>query len=157
MRCACLAWLMLVGVLSCPATGQAQDRKGEGKPAEIEVWAIRATTKNSDVSPELRELADALKKQFKYTGFKLERKAAGRAEMDKSFSTGLVGGYKATATPRQRIDGRIKLQIQVQNRVSQDEQTVLNTTVTAEAGKLVPLGCGPLEGGDYLIIAVRAR
>ena len=89
---------LLIGLLGANA-GLAQD-KGDKKSADIQVWAIRATTKNKDISPELKRIAEKLKKQFKFTGFKLEKNATGTAEIGKAYSTPLIGGYPASVTPR---------------------------------------------------------
>lgn len=135
------------------ALGCAQALADDKSPVNMEVWSIRATTKNSDISPELKGLANALKQQFKYTGFKLEKRSPGRAPLGKSFSATLIGGYQATVTPKSRAGKKIQLQVVV----SKGGKAVINTTFTVEAGKLVALGAGPLDGGDYLISAVRAR
>ena len=66
---------LTIGLLGTSA-GLAQD-KGDKKSTDIQVWAIRATTKNKDISPELKRIAEELKKQFKFTGFKLEKSATG--------------------------------------------------------------------------------
>ena len=131
----------------------------DSKPADVEIWAIRATTKNSDVSPELRTLATALKKQFKYTGYKLEKKSSGRVALGKPFKAKLVGDYEATVTPKERKDGgkRIQLEVIVTKREGKQTKTVSKSTVVNKAGPFLPYGCGSLDGDDYLLVAVRAR
>jgi hypothetical protein len=149
------ALLLIVSGLFAPLAAQAQDNQ----PFQVEVWAVRATTKNKDVAPELRELAKSLQKQFKYTGFKLERRTSERAEPGKPFTTTLIEGYEVKITPQGRADGdkQVKLDIEVTKREGQKRTSVLKCTVTNRAGTLVPYGCGSLANDDYLIMAIRAR
>lgn len=161
---------IIVGLLAAGG-GLAQDKgkekdkdkdKDRKDAAEIEVWSIRATTKNKDISPELKELAEVLKKQFKFTGFKLEKKASGKPETGKSFDSASIGTYKVSVTLSERKDKNITLKVLVKQ-VEKDkdgkekEKNVLDTTVKVEAGKSVPFGGLALEGGDSLILAIRAR
>ncbi len=139
-----------------------KDKEKDRQVVEVEVWAIRATTKNSDISKELEDLAKVLKKQFKYTGFKQEKTASKKdVSLGKDFSTDLIGNYKVAITPKELKEEskqkRIKLDVAITRHEGKEDKKVLNTTVTIEAGALLPIGCGPLEDGDYLIIAVRAR
>jgi hypothetical protein len=119
----------------------------------VEVWVIRATTKDKDISPELRELAKKLQKDFKYTGFKLEHRAIGHTELDRGYTTELLDQYRGTVTPRRREGRNIRLQFEALRR----GKSILNTTVTAPTGSFVPFGVGPLNNQDFLITAVRAR
>lgn len=147
---------ILLGLLA-PACVAAADKR----PVEVEVWTIRATTKNAEISEELRGLARVLKKQFKYTGFKIEKKADRRVELGKAWKLDLIGDYLLSVTPKTRSDSRIQLELAVRKRLvekgKKKEKTVLKTTLTLKSGPLMPLGCGPLEDGDYLITAIRAR
>jgi hypothetical protein len=147
----------MLAVVGGWVTACAAPTMDDKKPVDVEIWVIRATTKNDKVSAELRDLADALKKQFKYTGFELAKKLPGRAELGKSFSGSLLASYKATVTPKEREGNRVKLQLVVTTQEDKKQKTVLNVTATHKAGPLVPYGCGSLAGGDYLIIAVRVR
>jgi hypothetical protein len=142
---------LMIGWLGSNA-GLAQD-KGDKKSAEIQVWAIRATTKNKDISPELKRIAEELKKQFKFTGFKLEKSATETKEIGKAFSTPLIGGYTANVTP-QKIEGkRITLEIEV----LKGKERKIKTTVTLSAGKFQLQGGLDLDGGDALIVAVSGK
>jgi hypothetical protein len=149
-RCTAAVLVMsLAGVAVCVG----QQKKEERKSTDIQVWAIRATTKNKEISKELRELADKLKKDFKFTGFKLEQKASGSAALDKAYNATLTGGYQANVTPKS-IDGKqVKLQVQV----LKGKDSKLNTTVTVKAGQFQLLGGMSLDGGDQLIVAVSAK
>jgi hypothetical protein len=147
----CWSWL-LVGALLTPAV-----RAEDTGPAMVQVWSIRATTKHEKVSPELRELAKVLKKQFKYTGFTLEGRSTGRAELGKEYAASLPERYRVEVTPKQRTGERITLQVLVSRKEGKEYKKRVETTVTVRQNAFVPIGCGPLGGGDQLIIAVRAR
>ncbi len=147
---------MLAGVVTVAWLGAglvaAQDRD-EGKKTDLQVWAIRATTKNKDVSPELRDIADKLKKQFKYTGYKLEKRASGSAAIGKDFTADLIGGYSTKITPK-RYDGK-KVTLQVV--LLKGKESKLDTTVTLNAREFTLIGGPALDGGDVLILAVSGK
>lgn len=134
----------------------AQASGGENA-AEIQVLAIRATTKNTVISPELRELAEALKKQFKFTGFSLERKARGRVKLDEPFKTGLIGGYRAEITPKAHDGQRVTLALAVYEEAEKDPKPRLKLTFTIPVKKFHLSGGFSLGSGDALILAVSAR
>lgn len=121
---------------------------------QISVLAIRATRDNSDISPQLRELAKKLKKQFTYTGYKLENRAEGRTEVGKALQTPtLEGGYVVHVLPKKREGKRTEMQV----RVVQGRRVKLDTTYTANCGAY-QLTLLDLPGvGDDLILAVSAR
>jgi hypothetical protein len=144
---------MLIIAVGLTGVATAWAQKDDRKSADLQVWTIRATTKNSEISPELRTIAEQLKKQFKYTGFKLERRATGHADLGKAFSTALVGDYQARITPQKHDGRRVTLQVEV----LKGDQRQYNATVTLEAGKFQLQGGWALEGGDALIVAVAAR
>ena len=109
----------------------------EKKPThDVTVWAIRATKSNSEISPDLRPIAEQLKKQFKYTGFKLEKKAA-KPGVDEgsTFSASLIAGFSARITPVERKDNRIKLKIEVIQRKGKQQRPRMRTTVTIDRGR----------------------
>jgi hypothetical protein len=160
MQCWRAILLPLILALVIPAGTLGDDKdKDKDKAVELEIWAIRATTKNKEVSKELTEIADVLKKSFKFTGFKLEKKHSGKADMGKSFSAEVTGGYTVTVTPTERTekDKKITLKVVVTKGKGKDEKKPLNVTCTLEVGKLLPAGGLPLDDGDNLIVAVRAR
>lgn len=148
------AVVALLGAL-CVTTVRAAERLAEKKTAEVQVWAIRATTRNAEISPELRPIAEKLKAQFKYTGFKLEKREKGTTETGKALSVTLVGGYSATVTPRSVDEQRVQLQIQV--RKSGEDKPRLDATLTINAGEFQLSGGWDLGEGDALIVAVAAR
>ncbi len=127
--------------------------KEELVTATVQVWAIRATKKNSDVDKELKELADKLKRDVSYTGFKLEKRTGGSASSDKAYAGELIGGYSVKVTPKRNDGKKVQLEILIQG------PKTTKATVTLNAGEYLPLGgsAQPLEGGDALIVAVSAR
>lgn len=139
----------LVLALVCGAA-QAGD---ERKTADIQVWAIRATTKNTEISPELKGLAEKLKQQFKYTGFKLEKRSGGKTDVGKTFTATLLGEYSAKVTLRKHDGKRVELQIEV----LKDKSPALKTTVTLPVGESQLMGGWKLNDTDALIAAVAAR
>jgi hypothetical protein len=147
-----LIWTLVL--LALPAPGAWAD---ESAPALLEVWSIRATTSHEKVSPELRELAAALKKQFKYTGFTLAERDRGRAALGNEFKADLPQRYRVEITPKARADNRITLRIVVSRKRGDKYEKRVETTVTVKQNAFIPIGCGSLAGGDQLIIAVRAR
>jgi len=146
---------LAVLVASCVSAGQAGALLAEKKTAEVQVWAIRATTRNAEISPELRPIADKLKSQFKYTGFKLEKREKGTTETGRALSVALVGGYSAAVTPKSVDEQRVQLQIQV--RKSGEDKPRLDATLTINAGEFQLSGGWDLGEGDALIVAVAAR
>jgi hypothetical protein len=140
--------LSLVGAAVC--VGQ---QKPERKSADIQVWAIRATTKNKEISKELQSLAEKLKRDFKFTGFKLEQKASGSAAIGKAYNTALPGGYQVNVTPKSSDGKQVELQVEV----LKGKDRKLNSTVKVRAGEFQLFGGMSLDGGDQLIVAVSAK
>lgn len=137
--------------LAGAAPAHAQDK------IDVQVWAIRATNANRDVSPELKELAETFRKSgLAYTGYKLERKASGSVEAGQPYATALIGDFSARVTPR-RDKGRMQLDIQVLRKERDREKPVVKTAVTVDPGRFQPVGGPKLDGGDVLIVAVTGR
>lgn len=149
--------ILVVFVTLLVEVAAAQQKKSP--TYEVSVWAIRATKSNSEVSPELKPIVKDLRKQGKYTGFKLERKKTGKVSEGKTFTADLVAGFKAKVTPVERKGGRLRLKIEIARREGKKERQLLSTTVTLSRGKF------HLQGGwkiapkseDALIVAVSAR
>lgn len=145
-----LAAVLAMALLSA-SFGQAQDTSK--RKTDIQVLAIRATNKNTEISPELKEIADELKKQFKFTGFKLEKRATGSAGIDEAFKTPLFEGWEARVTPKENDTKRVKLQIEIAKGKDKPD----SATVTVPLGKFQLMGGQKLENGDSLIVAVAGR
>ena len=147
-----VALALIVGLGGFAA--RAGDDKDEKKTVDIQVLAIRATTKNKDISPELKGIADVLKKQFKFTGFKLEKKETGsKTPIGKAYNLALPGGYQINVTPKSSDGKKVELQVEV----LKGKERKLNATYTLEAGKFQLQGGWDLDGGDALIVAVSGR
>ena len=150
--------LAMLGSSACLAQdkGKDKDKSKDKKPAatsvSVQILGIRATRSNKDVSPELSQLAEKLKKQFSFTGFKLEKRLNGTAATDKAFSGALISGFSVSVTPKSSDGKRVQLQVDV----SQDGKSKSSVTATSTAGEFVPY-IFPLSGGDSLIICVSAR
>ncbi|MBL8879152.1 MAG: hypothetical protein JNG88_08535 [Phycisphaerales bacterium] len=143
--------------ICCVLLAPVPIRAGEDKDFDVQILAIRATTANSEVSPELKDLAEKLSKQFKYTGFKLEKKAAGQAKIDKAFEAELIENYSAEVTPRELKDDRVKMNLKVTRREDGKPKTKLKTDLTTERGKFVLVGVEKLGKDEFLIIAAAVR
>ena len=163
-----VVWLLCLGttvsLAQQPPPRPEKKPKEEPKPArkdsapktvDLQVWGIRATTKNSEISPDLRNVADQLKSQFKFTGFKLETRQPGSVPLGRTFTASLTGNYQVKVTPQKVEDKRVTLQIEVAQIKPPKPGT--STTVTVDAGKYQLIGGPALDGGDTLIVAVSGR
>lgn len=151
-------WTCLTLALTLPATFGNSNPRPESilfadGPVPIEVLAIRATTNDTVISPELRDLAKKLRSQFKFTGYKLEKRAALRAAVGQAANSALVGGYAIEVTPKSNDGKRVELQI----RILQGKRGKLNTTVTVNARCHQFIGGMNLGDGDELIVGVSAQ
>ena len=151
------ARMMGVVLLGLIGIGGVVPALADDKPVNLQVWTIRATTKNKDISGELKGIADQLKKQFKYTGFKLEKRGGGQAAIGKKFSTGLIGGYEVNITPKRRDGSRVQVQVEFLKAEKDRKVRVLNATVTLPAGQFQLFGGWKLNATDALIVAVSGR
>lgn len=147
--------LVLAAAAAWTAAAGALDQDA----VELQVHAIRATTKNTEISKELKEIADQLKKTFKYTGYKLEKTAGGKTEIDKAWSGDLAGGYRVEVTPTERKDTQAQLRVSIFRKVDGRERKEATQTFRVERGKFQLIGGDKfkLDGGDDLIIAVGWR
>ncbi|MBW7904579.1 MAG: hypothetical protein LC135_08185 [Phycisphaerae bacterium] len=143
--------LTLAGLAAGAPSALAQD-------VEVTVLAIRATKSNNDVSPELRDIAAQLRKQFQYTGFKLEQRRAGRTALEKVHTATLIGPYSAEITPTAASERTVQLKCQLLRRDADGKKTaVLRSTVTVEKGRYQLFGGPSLGDGDVLIMAVTGK
>jgi hypothetical protein len=151
------SWLVLAADQPKPDS-KSPEPKADNKPVELKIWVIRATTKSKDVSPELKSFTEKLK-GFKYTGFKLEKKLDGKAEIGKTFTTPLITGYQASVTPKNREKdkdiARIALHLEVQK--EKEKKPRLSTDFKVEADVFQPFGGWELGDGDVLIIFLSAK
>ncbi len=138
-------------ILAAPAVAAAADT------AAVQVWAIRATKRNSDISPELKDMADALKKDFKYTGYKLEKKTGGSVDVGKSLKKELIGDYLVTVEPSEKSEDKVTLKLTVLEKKDGKEKRRFSTTLKLTKGKAQLVGRWDLDNGDVLILAVSAK
>jgi len=151
-----------VAALTCVAAAASASAAAGDAAYEVTILAIRATKSNSEVSPELRAIVPELKKQYEnYTGFKIVGKASKSTDQGKTVSLDVTGGYQASATPLKRDGKRVQFKMQVTKaaRGKGKDQTLLNTTVTIDAGRYQLFDIGRVEGdgADKLIIAGSVR
>ncbi|HEY3243964.1 MAG TPA: hypothetical protein VGM03_11505 [Phycisphaerae bacterium] len=149
-------WVMCVLLTLAAAATRADDKSDS---VTFQIWSIRATHSDKEISKELEKLADALKKTFKYTGYKLLKTDKTSAELNKSVTSTLPGPYKLTLTPQKRADEKITYKLQITERKGDKDVEKLNTTVaiTPERFQLTGGSAYKLEGGDDLIIAISVK
>jgi hypothetical protein len=155
MRTTTLITTLVLAAGLAAATARAADPPSDGKKVTVEVLVIRATTKNKDISPELKELADKLRKQFKYTGFKLEKRLAGTTDLGVAYKTPLIGDYEAAITPQKREGKRLTLQMRVAKKG--EDKPKLDMSATIPAGEFQLTGGWDLDGGDALIVGFAGK
>jgi hypothetical protein len=147
--------LLLVLAMVMPAAF-AEGADG-GSSVAIQVWVIRATKSNDEISKELKPLAEKLKRQLKYTGFKLEKKASGEAKIGSAYSTPLLEKYSARVTPKKIEGKRVQLRVQVFEKKKDRNEERFEVTITTTRGEFQLFGGWPLANKDALIIAVSGR
>lgn len=125
--------------------------------ADVEVFSIRGTSKNSEISPQLRSLADTLRKAVKHTGFTLANTTRQSVELGKSANCPAPGGYSAVVTPLKRDGQKVQVQVEVLRKEGGKDVSKLKSTITIVGGKHQLFTGFPLDGGDSLILAVSAK
>ncbi len=140
----------VLAVSAATAVASAADK------VRVQILAIRATTSNTKISPELKSLASKLKKDFKYTGYTLEKKTGGTIEVGKSKSYSLVGRYSAVVQATAK-GSKIKIKFELREKSGKTSKTKLSTTLSLKPGKSQILGRWSLGKGDVLILAVSAK
>ena len=147
---ALLLMIATMAVVASPPAASAADK------VSLKIWAIKATAANTKISPELKSLASKLKKDFKYTGYTLAKNAAGSVELKKSKTFSLTGPYSVTVTPLEK-GSKIKLKLELSQKVSGKNKKKLSTTFKISPGKFHLLGRWSLGKGEVLILAVSAK
>lgn len=144
-----LAVLLLCG---SPLIAQAADEK-----VDFQVLMIRATTKNETVDGKLRTLAGQLKKQFKFSGYALEKTLRGSAQLNKSYDSALSEGYTVSLVPASRSASQIEVVVTVKQKVKGKEKLINRAKMKLTPGKTVLMGGWSISGGDRQILAISAR
>ena len=100
-----VGWLVAGMVLGVPRGVEAADTD----EVAIQVWSIRATQSNSQISPQLKPLAAKLKKSFKFTGYALAGTKSEKVRVGKPMRGGLLGPYKLSVIPQSRSKGHVEI------------------------------------------------
>lgn len=149
-----LGWLALAaGFVACVSPAWA----GDDDDVTVQVLVIRATKSNKEVSPELKPIADALKEQFNFTGYKLLKRDNRAVGLGQAASFPLTGPYSARITPKAGDGRQVTLQIVVTEKRGDKEVEKTNVTVKVTKERYTLQGGLELEGGDKLILAVSGK
>lgn len=142
---------LLAGWAAAPSA-QAGDAE-----VSVQLLVIRATKSNKEISPELKPIADALKGQFNFTGYKLVKRDSRGVALGKSATFGLTGPYSARITPKDRDERQVTLQIVVTEKRGEKDVEKSNVTVKVTKERYTLQGGLDLDGGDKLILAVSGK
>ncbi len=142
--------IAIIAAVGSPAVASAADK------VQVKIWAIRATTSNSKISPELKSLAGKLKKDFKYTGYTLAKNTGGSIELKKSKRFSLTGPYSVVVMPIEK-GSKMKLKLELHQKSGGKNKKRFGTTIKIARGKFQLLGRWSLGKGDVLILAVSAK
>jgi len=151
--------VVVVSLVMCRAASAAVDtvQGTDAEKVQLQVWSIRATRSNNEISSELKPLADSLKKTFNFTGYKLVKADTGSVELNDTYKSALTGSFAAEVTPRERAAGSIKLAVTITKREGDKDVKKLSTTVTLREERFQLFGGWKLSGDDVLIIAISAK
>lgn len=150
-RRALIGLLLLLGPL---AAVQAAD----DEEVAIELLVIRATTANEKIAPELKEIAQQLKTQFKYTGYALVKKEAQRIKLEEVAEIELPKPYVLRLTAVKADEQRVQFKVEILERRDGESDTKLRTVLAARRGKAALLGGLPIgDERDVLVLALTAR
>jgi hypothetical protein len=150
-RRAVIGLLLLLGPL---AAVQAAD----DEEVAFELLVIRATTANEKIAPELKEIAQQLKTQFKYTGYALVKKEAQRVKLEKVAEIELPNPYTLRLTAVKADEQRVQFKVEILEQRDGKSETKLRTVLAARRGKAALLGGLPIgDQRDVLVLALTAR
>ncbi len=146
-------------LMLCLLVGAVTQAAEAPRTQTVTVLAIRATRSNSEVSPELRSIARALRRQFRYTGYQLVRKHTARTAMGKPVVAELGHGFRAVVKPLRRDKSRIELQLKITRKEGKKDRTRLDTKVKLPPGQYYLVGGWKYasDSDDVLIVAVAVR
>lgn len=147
--------LAIAAFAAVPSTARADDKKAN---FDVAILAIRATSANSDISPELKPVAEQLRKKYKFTGYKVERQATAKTAANQEVSKPLPADYTAKVTPMDGDAKSVDLKVEIWRKVNGKDELRVNTKIKAERGKYSFLGGWKFDGGDdVMIIAISAK
>ena len=141
------------GLLCASPTGVALAQpRGDDLKFDVETLSIRATQDNGEVSPKLRDLAETLRKQFRFTGYKVEKDSNCKVdEAGENCKHDLGSKYEIRVKYLGvNEQGKVKIEIVVMHR----DDVKLTSTVAVSPGKTALFGGWDLPGGDKLIVAI---
>ena len=144
--------LTAIGLLAFGQAAPAARADDKGSKVQFQVLGIRATKKNSEVSPELKRLAELLKKRYKFTGFTLVKRASESVGFNDTMTVSMVDGCTVKITPQSRKEKQVRMVVEIQK----GRKKVLRITATGEAGR-TQFYAADLDNGDALIIAITPR
>lgn len=150
--------LVLLATLASLAT--TSSALAQGKAAfNVAILAIRASSDNAEVSPELKPIADQLRKKYKFTGYRLERQATERVAANQDVSKPLPADYTAKVTPLAGDEKSVELKVEIWRKVAGKDELRVNTKIKVDRGKYAFLGGWKFEenGEDVLIVAISAK
>lgn len=125
---------------------------------EVQVLVIRATTANSDVDDDLKDIAEQLRKSGRYTGFKVEKRLKKTVEVGKGGDFDLGHDFDATVTPQKREGERVTLRVESSRTRDGKKKPHAPVTFTQDRGKWQPMGGWKIDdGGDAMILAVSGK
>jgi hypothetical protein len=148
------------GTLMAEAQDKADDKdKGRGARVEIEIRVIRATKTNEEIDPELKDIAEQLNKQFKFTGFKLEKRCREAVELAGTHTCELGHGFTGKVTPRKVDAKRVEMQVEITHQAKKEDKPAskMNVTVTVEPIGFLTGGWQIPASEDVLVLAISAR
>lgn len=158
--------LSLTLIATQSAAGQERRRRDDDdkkKPpaaekVEVQVLVIRATAANSDVDEELKGIVEQLRKQGKYTGFKVEKRLTKTVEVGKSGDFDLGHEYDASISPQKREGERVTLRVESSRTRDGKKKPHAPVTFTQDRGKAQLMGGWKIDSdGDAMILAVSGK
>ena len=156
-RAALMALVLWLPLGDVARAGRGVARADDGPKSELEIRAIRATMKNNFVSPELRAMVKKLRDEFRFSGYKVEKKTDCEKEPGESCDANLIDDFEIEIRVLKRFATREGQKVRLQIRVTEDNKPKLNTTIEMGVGRTQLIGGWNLSDGDKLIVAVTAR
>lgn len=133
----------------------------DNRPVKLETKVIRATTRDSTISPALRSLAAQLKKSFRFSGYHLLSENSAQVKLGQEHRVALPHNYEASFKPEKRDGKRIVMRVEIFELSKQDGKTQrkskLRTVLKMESGAATMVGGLRIDQGDTLILALKAE
>ncbi len=135
-----------------PARVALAEPRGDDLKFDIETLSIRATLRNAEVSPKLRDLAEKLRQEFRFTGYTVEKDSNCKVDEAGENCKHDLGSKYEIHVQYQGVNeqGKVKIELVVMHR----DDKKLSSTVAVTPGKTALFGGWDLPGGDKLIVAI---